>query len=195
MRGVSEPLEPIPFGDAPDDRSDGSCERCDAGVLVVQLCGGDALAEGRTPQEVAAIVEAFYRTAGEEADGHGGYAERGELCAVQCVFGDPAAGMRAADVTLASGRDMRDRLAVQLPGVRFSIGISVGAGVFGWIGARRRFEPLAICAPVSEARRLCKVAWRAGPSVLASERALARASSSEAGRWSPAGPAGCSVAL
>jgi class 3 adenylate cyclase len=50
-----------------------------------------------------------------------------------------------------------------------------------------RFEPLTICAPVSEARRLCELARRGGSPVMASERALARASSAEAARWPSAG--------
>ena len=188
--GVEILGDPLPFGDVLDEPSCSSREPCDAGVLFAELADVDSLAIGRSPPAVGAVLEAFFKTVNEVADSHGGYAERCDLCAVLCVFGAPASSRRAADAALASGRDLRDRVVAELPDVAFGIGISVGASVGGWIEATRRFEPLVVCAPVTEARRLCDLAGRGGPSVLVSERALARASPIEAEPWSSATPAG-----
>ena len=188
--GVEIQADTIPFGDALDKTPHAQRERRDAGVLFAQLAHVDSLGIGRSAPEVGAILEAFFKTAGDVADAHGGYAERRYLWAVQCVFGAPASCRRAADAALASGRELHARLVEELPEVASSIGISVGASVAGWIQAMRRFEPLIIRAPVSEARRLCELARRGGPSLLASERAVARATPSEAGRWSSAALAG-----
>jgi adenylate cyclase len=186
--GGGEP-DLIPFGDALDELPRSAGERADAAVLVVEVAHADALAAGRSAQEVCELLGAFFKTVTAVTASHGGYTERDDLCAVRCVFGDPASSASAADAALASARDLRDRLAEELPEVAFSIGISDGTSGAGWIRAARRFEPLIICAPATEARRLCGLARRVGPSVLASERALARASSSEACHWSAAAPA------
>lgn len=107
--------------------------------------------------------------------------------------GAPALSPPAADAALASGRALRERLGEELPGVPFSIGISVGASAAGWIQAMRRFERLVLRGPISEARRLSALARRGGALVLASERVLACASSGEAARWSSAGGLGAST--
>jgi adenylate cyclase len=175
----------IPFDEPSDESLPAPRESCDVGVLFAGLADV-SLAARRSAGEVAATLDALYRTAGEVARAHGGSAERGDLCAVQCVFGAPDSAERAADAVLAAARDLRDRLLEELPGVAFGIGISIGASLAGWIQARRRFEPLVMCAPVSEARRLCEVGARRGPPLLASDRAVGRASPAEACRWSPA---------
>jgi adenylate cyclase len=185
------PADPIPFGDALVEllpRSPG--ERTDVSVLWVELAHPDSLAAGRSASELGALLGAFFRTVAEVTEARGGYTERDDLCAVLCVFGPLASSTCAADAALAGGRDLRDRLAEELPEVAFGIGVSVGASVAGWIQAARRFEPLTICAPASEARRLCELARGGGQAVLASERALARASAPETARWSSARPAG-----
>ena len=180
----------MPFDDALDETPRSPREVRDVGVLFVELAHPDSLAVSRSASEVGAILGAFFKAVSGVADAYGGYAERRDLCAVRCVFGAPASSTRAADATLAGGRDLRDRLVEELSEVEVGIGISVGASVGGWIQQSvRRFEPLILCAPTSEARGLCKLAGRGGTSVLASERALARASSTEARRWSSAAPA------
>ncbi|HEX8053270.1 MAG TPA: hypothetical protein VF517_09770 [Thermoleophilaceae bacterium] len=183
----------IPFGDALSDRPRSSCPDADAAVLVVEVAHADSLTAGRSALELGALLAKFFRTVAEVTEAHGGYAERDDLCAVRCVFGDPASSTCAADAALAAARELRDRLVGELPELAFTIGISVGAPGAGWIRARHRFEPLVICAPASEARRLCGQARRGGPPVLASERALARASATEACRWSSAAPAAHSI--
>ena len=164
-------------------------DRRDAAVLFVEVAHADALSAGRSAQEVGALLGAFFRTVREVTEVHGGYVDRGDLCALQCVFAAPASSTHAADSALSGARELRDRLAAELPDVPFSVGISVGASVPGWIEALRRFEPLAICAPLSEARRLSDLARRAGSWVVASQRALSRASAAEAGRWASGAPA------
>ncbi len=170
-------MDDLAFGDAPtvQGERDGG-ERCDVAVLFAELGVADAPGLG-----------AFFTAVGDVTDAFGGYVERRGLCAAMSVLGAPALSPPAADAALASGRALRERLAEELPGVPFSIGISVGASAAGWIQAMRRFERLVLRGPVSEARRLCALARRGGAPVLASERVLASASSSEAARWSSAG--------
>lgn len=78
-----------------------------------------------------------------------------------------------------------------------STSASLSGWAAGWMQAVRRFERLFIRAPVTEARRLCELARCDGLSVLVSERALACASSTQAGWWSSVtavGPTGSPVA-
>jgi adenylate cyclase len=168
----------IPFGDALDERPRDPGAVCDVGVVFAELCDPEAPDAGHA-------LGAFLTASREVTAAHGGYVDRGDdLCASLSVFEAPASRTSAADAALAAARDLRARLTEEVPGVAFGIGISVGASVAGWIQATRRFEPLVVRAPLSESRRLCRLARREAPAVLASERALARASSSEAGRWS-----------
>ena len=167
------------------EAKDGSeeCEPCDVGTVFVRIANAESLGDGRTPEEVRETLDAFFKTATNVAHENGGYAEKPDLCAVLCVFGAPSNCRRAADAALAGGRELRDRLERELPDTAFSIGISLGASVAGWIRTMGRFEPLVMHAPVSEARRLCDLAKRGGALLLASERAVMRASSEEARRW------------
>jgi hypothetical protein len=176
----------FPFDEALDPLAALPCERCDVGVVFAQLADAEALALGRAVPGLRAALDALFSTAGEVTAARGGYTDRPELCAVQCVFRVAEAGENAADVALAAGRDLRDRLAERLPDAPFSIGVSLGASVAGWIGTLGRFEPMVIRAPVNEARQLCERARSRGASLLASERALGCASPAEADRWAPA---------
>src|SRR5207248_10493730 len=98
----------------------------------------DSLAVGRSTPEFGAMLEAFFKTADQVTEAHDGYADRGDLCAVVCVFGAPASSTGAADPALAAGRDLRGRLTEELPELTFGIGISVAPAVAGWIHATRR---------------------------------------------------------
>ena len=182
--GVIETLAEVAPLDEAAHAPSSPCQRHDLGVLFVELARPDALAAGRPPAEVAALLGTFFGVVAEVTEAHGGYSERCDLCAVLCVFRAPAASTRAADAALACARELRDRLARELPDVGVGIGVSAGSSVAGWIQPLRRFEPLAMCAPAAEARRLCELAERDGRWVLPSERALACASPAEADRWS-----------
>ena len=64
-----------------------------------------------------------------------------------------------------------------------AIGVSGGEVVAGNVGAAERFEYTVIGDPVNEAARLSELAKERRPRVLASSRAIGRASTEEAARW------------
>ena len=144
-------------------------------VLFVDLVGSTALAARRPPTEVVALLNSFFAIVVEAAERHGGWVNKFEGDAALCVFGAPTATDDAAGDALAAARELRDRLAAELPELDAGIGVSAGRAVAGNIGAEERFEYTVIGDPVNEAARLCELAKKRPERVLASDAALERA--------------------
>ena len=159
-------------------------EERDVAILFVDIVGSTGLAARRPPTEVVALLNAFFRIVVETVERHGGWANKFEGDAALCVFGAPRAADNPAGGALAAGRELRDRLAAELPELDAGIGVSAGAAVAGNIGAERRFEYTVVGEPVNEAARLSELAKRHPERLLASEAALARAAGAEVRNWS-----------
>ena len=99
------------------------------------------------------------------------------------MFGAPLALEDAPGAALRAGRELRDRLAAEVPELPAGIGISAGPVVAGNVGAQERFEYTVIGDPVNEAARLTELAKERRPRVLASEAAVQRAAPDEAKHW------------
>jgi adenylate cyclase len=153
-------------------------------VLFVDLVGSTALAARRPPAEVVDLLNAFFAIVIESVERHGGWVNKFEGDAALCIFGAPTTGDDPAGDALAAAREVRARLARELPQLDAGIGVSAGPAVAGNIGAEQRFEYTVIGDPVNEAARLCEMAKREEGRVLASDAALARAGESERSRWS-----------
>jgi adenylate cyclase len=160
----------------------------EAAVLFVDVVGSTALASSRPPHEVVGMLNAFFGVVVAVVQNHDGWVNKFEGDAALCVFGAPLAVDDAEGAALAAGRELRDRLIAELPGLPAGIGISAGPVVAGNIGAEERFEYTVIGDAVNEAARLTELAKQHRGRLLASEAVLARARSSEAARWRLEGP-------
>jgi adenylate cyclase len=153
-------------------------------ALFVDLVGSTALAARRPPTEVVAMLNDFFRIVVEAAERHGGLVNKFEGDAALCVFGAPGRLDDHAGAALRAAREIRDRVARELPDLDLGVGVSAGRAVAGNVGAEHRYEYTVIGDPVNEAARLCELAKEKPERLLASEAALQRAESAEAQHWS-----------
>jgi adenylate cyclase len=153
-------------------------------ALFVDLVGSTTIAARRPPTEVVALLNDFFRIVVDAAERHGGWVNKFEGDAALCVFGAPGDLDDPAGGALCAGREIRDRVAEELPDIDLGVGISAGRAVAGNVGAEERYEYTVIGDPVNEAARLSELAKDRPERLLASEAALRRASDPEAKRWS-----------
>ena len=102
--------------------------------------------------------------------------------AALCVFGVPTPVADPAGLALRTARELATRIEAESP-LQAGVGVSAGEVVAGNIGAAERFEYTVIGDPVNEAARLTELAKERRPRVLASGRAVRRASGDEAQNW------------
>lgn len=152
-------------------------------VLFVDLVGSTSLAARRPPAEVVGLLNRFFRIVVAAVEARGGLVNKFEGDAALCVFGAPMRRPSPAGDALAAARDIRARLAAELPEVDVGIGVSAGSVVAGNVGSEQRFEYTVIGDPVNEAARLCELAKARPERMLASEAALQGAGGDEASHW------------
>ena len=155
-------------------------------VLFVDLVGSTSMAASRPPQEVAEILNDFFRIVVAAVDHRHGLINKFEGDAVLAVFGAPLAIEEPASAALATARALGTELKKLLL-VDFGIGVSAGPVFAGNIGAENRYEYTVIGDVVNEAARLADHAkdWRSR--VLASGNAIARAQATELCHWATRG--------
>jgi class 3 adenylate cyclase len=155
-------------------------------VLFVDLVGSTSMAASRPPQQVAEILNDFFRIVVAAVDHRHGLINKFEGDAVLAVFGAPLAIEEPASAALATARALGTELK-KLPLVDFGIGVSAGPVFAGNIGAENRYEYTVIGDVVNEAARLADHAkdWRSR--VLASGNAIARAQATELCHWATRG--------
>ena len=140
----------------------------EAGVLFIDLVGSTQLAESRPPQEVAEVLNDFFRIVVEAA--------------ALAVFGAPLRAAQPASAALATARALASQLR-RLPVVDFGIGISAGRVFAGNVGAENRYEYTVIGDAVNEAARLADLAKTADRRILCSAAAIERADDAERAHW------------
>jgi adenylate cyclase len=158
-------------------------EARDAAVLFIDIAGSTALAEQRDPAEVVAMLNRFFAVVVEVVDARSGWVNKFEGDAALCVFGAPLADSDAAAHALAAARELRARLAREVPEIAFGIGVAAGRVVAGNVGAAKRFEYTVIGDPVNVAARLCELAKRTPGRALAPAEALRAAGAGENAHW------------
>jgi class 3 adenylate cyclase len=151
-------------------------------VLFVDLTNSTLLAATRPPEEIADLLNDFFRIVVAAVDEHQGLINKFEGDAALAVFGAPLDVDQPASAALAAARALTTNLKT-LPVIDFGVGISAGSVFAGNIGAENRYEYTVIGDPVNEAARLADHAKPRTSRTLASGRALARAEPDERQHW------------
>jgi adenylate cyclase len=154
----------------------------EAAVLFIDLVGSTQLAESRPPQEVAEVLNDFFRIVVGAVDEHHGLINKFAGDAALAVFGAPLRTREPASAALATARALGTQLR-QLPVVDFGIGVSAGRVFAGNIGAENRYEYTVIGDAVNEAARLADLAKTADRRILCSAAAIDRADEAERVHW------------
>ncbi|BAX94055.1 adenylate/guanylate cyclase domain-containing protein [Mycobacterium shigaense] len=154
----------------------------EAAVLFIDLVGSTRLAESRPPQEVADVLNDFFRIVVEAVDEHDGLINKFAGDAALAVFGAPVRTSEPASAALATARTLSIQLR-RLPVVDFGIGVSAGRVFAGNIGAENRYEYTVIGDAVNEAARLADLAKTSDRRILCSAAAIEGAGEAERGHW------------
>ncbi len=154
----------------------------EAAVLFIDLVGSTQLAESRPPQEVANVLNDFFRIVVDAVDQHQGLINKFAGDAALAVFGAPLRSSEPASAALATARALGTQLR-RLPVVDFGIGVSAGRVFAGNIGAENRYEYTVIGDAVNEAARLADLAKTSDRRILCSAAAIDRAGGDERAHW------------
>jgi adenylate cyclase len=154
----------------------------EAAVLFIDLVGSTQLAESRPPQEVANVLNDFFRIVVDAVDEHNGLINKFAGDAALAVFGAPLRTGEPASAALATARTLGIQLR-RLP-VDFGIGVSAGRVFAGNIGAENRYEYTVIGDAVNEAARLADLAKTSDRRILCAAAAIERADDAEREHWS-----------
>ncbi len=160
----------------------------EAAILFIDLVGSTRLAASRPPQEVAGVLNDFFRIVVSTVDEHRGLINKFQGDAALAVFGAPLAHDDCASAALATARGLRDQLR-RLPMVDFGIGVSAGPVFAGNIGAEKRYEFTVVGDAVNEAARLADFAKTLDQRIGCSAAAIERADTAERRCWAPCGEA------
>jgi adenylate cyclase len=154
----------------------------DAAILFIDLVGSTTLAASHPPQEVAQVLNDFFRIVVSAVDDHRGLINKFQGDAALAIFGAPLASDDAASAALATARGLRDQLR-RLPMVDFGIGVSAGRVFAGNIGAENRYEYTVVGDAVNEAARLADFAKTLDQRIVCSASAIERADAAECRHW------------
>jgi adenylate cyclase len=154
----------------------------EAAVLFIDLVGSTQLAESLPPQEVASVLNDFFRIVVGAVDEHSGLINKFAGDAALAVFGAPLRSGEPASAALAAARTLGTQLR-RLPVVDFGIGVSAGRVFAGNVGAENRYEYTVIGDAVNEAARLADLAKTSDRRILCSAAAIDRADESERVHW------------
>jgi adenylate cyclase len=154
----------------------------EAAILFIDLVGSTTLAASRPPQEVARVLNDFFRIVVSAVDDHRGLINKFQGDAVLAVFGAPLAHDDSASAALATARQLRSQLQ-QLPQVDFGIGVSAGPVFAGNIGAENRYEYTVVGDAVNEAARLADFAKTLDQRIVSSAAAIECADAVECRHW------------
>ena len=150
-------------------------------VLFADIRGFTTMAENDSPQEVVAMLNAFFTAMANVVFRHEGNLDKFIGDCVMAVWGppsphadDPGRALRAAlEMQVEVDILNAERMAQGKQPIQVGIGVNTGQAVVGYMGSTERHEFTAIGDSVNTASRLCGVA-RAGE-VLATEHTIQRA--------------------
>jgi adenylate cyclase len=154
----------------------------EAAILFIDLVGSTQLASTHPPQQVAEVLNDFFRIVVDAVDERDGLINKFEGDAALAVFGAPLRVDGAASAALVTARELADQLR-KLPVADYGIGVSGGPVFAGNIGAENRYEYTVIGDPVNEAARLADLAKTSDRRMLAAAAAIERADRDERQHW------------
>ena len=154
----------------------------DAAILFIDLAGSTQFAASRPPQEVADVLNDFFRIVVSAVDERDGLINKFEGDAALAIFGAPLRTTTPHRQRWQPPANLGANCA-QLPMVDFGIGVSAGQVFAGNIGAENRYEYTVIGDPVNEAARLADIAKSSAKRILASAAAIERADPAEREKW------------
>jgi class 3 adenylate cyclase len=156
-------------------------------VLYVDLVGSTEMAASLPPDEVAEVLNRFFRIVVDAVEARHGLINKFQGDAVLAVFGAPLDLDSPSSAAMAAARALAADLC-PLP-VDFGIGVSCGSVFAGTVGAENRYEYTVLGDPVNEAARLADLAKEWPSRVLCSGDAIRAAETGERDRWAPRGQA------
>jgi adenylate cyclase len=157
-------------------------------ILFIDLVGSTELATLHPPEQVASVLNEFFRVVVATVDERHGLVNKFQGDAVLAVFGAPLPSAHPESAALSTARALGAKLSM-LSMVDFGIGISAGPVFAGNVGAENRYEYTVIGDAVNEAARLAELAKAAPARILCSATALSAAEEQESDRWTPWGSA------
>ena len=158
----------------------------EAAILFIDLVGSTNLAATRPPEEVAKVLNDFFRIVVNAVEDGQGQINKFQGDAALAVFGAPVPVPQAASAALATARNLRSKLR-HIPLVDFGIGVSAGPVFAGNIGAENRYEYTVIGDVVNEAARLADLAKAVETRIVCSAVAIERADATELEHWASHG--------
>jgi adenylate cyclase len=128
----------------------------EAAILSIDLVGSTQMAASRPPEQVAEVLNDFFKIVVDTVDERHGLINEFQGDAALAVFGAHLPTSEAATAALITARALSDELR-DLP-LDFGIGMSAGPVFAGNVGAENRYEYTVVGDPVNEAARLADVA-------------------------------------
>jgi adenylate cyclase len=131
-------------------------------VLFLDVRGFTQISEKMPPEEVMALLNAYFDVVVDRVAEHGGTLHKFMGDAALCVWGAPrelpdpecAAVKCALAIQSGAAQVSADRMRHNLPAAQLGIGINAGAVVAGNLGASRRLEYTVIGDAVNLAQRI-----------------------------------------
>ncbi|WP_246660311.1 adenylate/guanylate cyclase domain-containing protein [Rhizobium sp. FKL33] len=144
------------------DQPMGGVRAQEVAVLFADIVGFTRYAEGRSPDEVIAMLREFHAALEEVVFSHGGTLDKFMGDGLMASFGTPQTSPSDAANAIAAAFAMQDRIAMLNDGrqgrglepIRLSVGVHFGQVILGDVGNSRRMEFAMLGDTVNVASRL-----------------------------------------
>ncbi|MBT5572416.1 MAG: adenylate/guanylate cyclase domain-containing protein [Alphaproteobacteria bacterium] len=151
-------------------------------IYFSDLSGFTAMSEGKTPDELVALMNTYLTAMSDVIEEHGGFIDKYIGDAIVAVFGAPQNDTRHAENAVAAALACQERLLALnaefqrsgQPALQQRVGLNTGQILVGNIGSRRRFNYTVMGDAVNLAARLESANKTYGTEILISGDVLDR---------------------
>jgi adenylate cyclase len=143
-------------------------ERRHVTVLLVDLQGYTRFSEHRSPEDVVAMLNRFFRVVVAVVNREGGWVNKFEGDAALCIFGAPHDTPDHARRALRAAAVIPVELSRETDVLAAGVGVATGDVLAGFVGTAERHEYTVIGDVVNLAARLCEMAKDSDRGVLVS---------------------------